>query len=527
MAQELRKVTFALSFPQGFFPDVKYVPVSPSERTCDAIDCAYNESTEKINIGKTLSYKGIDMTIKNVNEYAFCDNPFIKEVNLSFDGKLSDNAFHGCTNITNVIVQNAGNIGNYAFSGINTECTVIVNNKGTIGSNAFYNDIGLKTLEIGENVTDIASGAFSGCTNLETANLQNKGKIADYVFKNCSAMKTVTLGEGITSIGQYAFDGCKKLQSIVIPDSVTSLGSYAFNNCRSMTSVKMGTGIMEINNGTFSECNSLMDMQIGNNVATIGTYAFSNCTALPKIEIPQSVTKIEDYVFRGCKSFKEVVMADRKHEDIDLTLGSNGSNPLFTDCPLDSVYIGRNISYSTSSSYGYSPFYRNTSLRSVTITDKETEISPNEFYGCTNLKNVSIRDGVEIIGDWAFSGCSSLDYFAFGSNVKTIGKEAFSDCTAMTRLISRAATPPTCGSQALDDINKWNCTLSVPTGAITSYQQAAQWKDFFFINDDVTGISKLTNTVAFPNHIYDMNGRKLKEPSKGINIIGRKKVVVK
>ena len=340
-------------------------------------------------------------------------------------------------------------------------------------------------------------------------------------------MKTVTLGEVITSIGQYAFDGCKKLQSIVIPDSVTSLGSYAFNNCRSMTSVKMGTGIMEINNGTFSECNSLMDMQIGNNVATISTYAFSNCTALPKIEIPQSVTKIEDYVFRGCKSFKEVVMADRKHEDIDLTLGSNGSNPLFTDCPLDSVYIGRNISYSTDKKYGYSPFYRNTSLRSVTITDKETEISPNEFYGCTNLKNVSIGEGVTTIGDWAFSGCSSLDYFSFGSSVKTIGKEAFSDCTSITRLISRASTPPNCGSQALDDINKWNCTLSVPIGAKTVYQQANQWKDFFFINDDVTGISKVMNTIAVPNQIYDLNGKKLKEPSKGINIIGGKKIVIK
>ena len=27
--------------------------------------------------------------------------------------------------------------------------------------------------------------------------------------------------------------------------------------------------------------------------------------------------------------------------------------------------------------------------------------------------------------------------------------------------------------------------------------------------------------------LYDLNGRKLKEPSKGINIIGGKKVVVK
>ena len=351
---------------------VKYVPISPSERTCDVIDCAYNESSEHITIRKTVSYKGIDMIVKNINQYAFYHNPCIKSIDLSFDGN-----------------------------------------------------------------------------------------IGDYTFQNCSSMTTAILGEGVTSIGQYAFSRCDKLQSIVIPDAVTSVGEAVFWGCTSMTSAKIGNGITSINNGSFSGCTSLTDVQIGSNVATISKNAFKNCSTLPKIQIPQSVTIIEDYVFSECNSLKTVIMDVEKTE---LRLGSNGSSPLFADCPLDSVYIGRNIAYSKSNNYGYSPFYRNTSLRSVTITDKETEISHYEFYGCTNLKNVSIGDGVETIGNWAFSGCSSLNYFAFGSKVKTIGKEAFSDCTAMTKLISRAVTPPTCGSQALDDINKWNCTLSVPIG---------------------------------------------------------------
>ena len=511
---------------------VKYVPVSPSERTCDAIDCAYNESAEKIIIGKTASFRGIEMTVKNVNQYACYENRFTKNVDLSNDGNVGDYAFYGCADILTADIKNAGDIGQYAFSGNNAMYNAIVNNKGTIGSNAFYQNTGLKTLEIGESVSNIASEAFSGCTNLETAKIQNKGGIADKVFQNCSAMKAAILGEGITSIGQYAFDGCQKLQDVVIPDAVTSLGSYAFQKCASMTSAKMGAGLTAINEYAFSECTSLTDVLIGSHVATIGSNAFSNCSALPRIQIPQSVTEIKNYTFSGCRSLKDVIMDDRRGDDTALTLGSNGSSPLFVNCPLDSVYIGRNISYSTSSYYGYSPFYRNTSLRSVTITDKETEISPNEFYGCTNLKNVSIGDGVTTIGDWAFSGCSSLDFFAFGSSVGSIGQEAFSDCTAMTRLISRAVTPPTCGAQALDDINKWNCTLSVPVGHVSAYQQASQWKDFFFINDDASGISKLTNERATPAHIYDLDGRRRETAMPGLNIIrmsdGRtKKVVVK
>ena len=270
----------------------------------------------------------------------------------------------------------------------------------------------------------------------------------------------------------------------------------------------MGTGVETIETYTFTGCSALKDMQIGSNVKNIYENAFSNCSSLPLIEIPQSVTNIDNYVFSGCKSLKDVYIADRTTE---LTLGCNGigsnssyvGKSLFSDCPLDSVYIGGNISYNNTKQYGYSPFYRNTSLRSVTITDKETEISENEFYGCTGLKNVRIGDGVTTIGNWAFSGCSSLDYFQFGASVETIGQEAFSDCVAVTKVISRASMPPTCGSQALDDLNKWECKLEVPKGMAGAYSEADQWKDFFFVEEGDAA-------VTWHKIIYEVDGETFK-----------------
>ena len=362
---------------------VKYVPVSPSERTCDVIDCKYDESIANVHINSTVSYMGVNMTVKDVNPYSFYKNNYIKEVK--------------------------------------------VNNDGDIG---------------------------------------------EYAFAECSSLETCTLGEKVTRINNSAFKNCSKLQKIVIPDLVDLIGTSAF-----------------------SGCTSLQTATIGNGTKSIGSSAFSGCSSLPLIVIPPSVSSIENYSFNNCTNLSTVIIADRTNE---LNLGSNDSSPLFSSCPLDSVYIGGNITYKTSSSYGYSPFYRNISLRTIHITDKETEISENEFYGCSNLKNVRIGDGVTTIGNWAFSGCSSLDYFAFGEKVETIGQEAFSDCVNMTKIISRAETPPTCNSQALDDINKWNCELKVPVGSLTAYQNADQWKEFFFISEDaninVTGIS-LTPTA--------------------------------
>ena len=72
---------------------------------------------------------------------------------------------------------------------------------------------------------------------------------------------------------------------------------------------------------------------------------------------------------------------------------------------------------------------------------------------------------------------------SFGSQLQTIGREAFSDCASVTSIVSCAATPPTCGTQALDDINKWTCTLSVPLGCQSAYAAADQWKEFFFMQE--------------------------------------------
>ena len=344
---------------------IRYVPVSPSEKTCDAIDCVYDESAANTKIASTVSYKGVSMNVKNLQPYLAYNNKFIK-----------------------------------------------------------------------------------------TLTLDKEGYLPNYAFTNCSNMTSATLGQKVSVIGSYAFQGCTSLEAIEIPDIVTVLYEYTFQGCSSLKEVKLGSQLM-----------------------TIKESAFGGCSALPSITIPNAVTNIQNCAFSGCTGLKTVNIADSENT---LTFGSDGSNPIFSSCPLDYVYIGRDISYNTSNNYGYSPFYRNTTLREVKITDKETEISENEFYGCTNLQKITIGDGVTTIGKWAFSGCSSLLYFAFGTKVAEIGEEAFSDCAAMVEVISKATNAPACGNQALDDINKFECKLYVPEGCTATYEAADQWKDFFF-----------------------------------------------
>ena len=586
---------------------IKYVPVSPSERTCDAIDCAYDSTATNINILNAVSYKGVAMTLKEIKPYTCYENNYIKDICIDFNSNIPEYVFYNCSRLTN-LKYNAMEIGAFAFSKCSAleqtdiSATIISNNAfnlsmtekkaniqieakqiqgsafqccsaienaeikvAEIGSSAFENSFTKNpaTLNIESDIisdsafngcsaitnvtinakqiknyafyncsaiehltvyaedignscfsksatkesaifditaTNLGDNAFNGCSALQNlkVNANNIGEYAfsksatmnmatfdvkaktlgDSSFKGCTKVESITLSDDLTSIGNNVFENCSNLGEIVIPNTVTSMGGYSFSGCSSLKNITIGNGVKTINEYSFSGCTSLENITIGNGVKTINEYSFSSCSKLPNITIPSNVESIGDYVFNNCTSLTQVSIANR---DTELSLGSNGSNPLFYSCPLDSVYIGGNITYPTTSSKGYSPFYRNTKLRSVVISDNETEISENEFYGCTNLKNISMGDDIEKIGDWAFSGCSSLDYFAFGSGMKSIGKEAFSDCTAMTKLISRTVTPPTCSTQALDDINKWVCELFVPKSAVSAYQGANQWKEFFFI----------------------------------------------
>ena len=279
---------------------------------------------------------------------------------------------------------------------------------------------------------------------------------------------------------------------------------------------------------------------IGDGVTSIGNSAFRSCRSLTSVNIPNSVTTIGQAAFYECTNLSTLIIEDR---NTTLTLGSNkllhlvtpSNPPLFEDCKLDSVYIGGKIVYNTSRNGGYSPFYRNASLRTVKISDAETTIYDNEFYGCTNLQNVSIGDNVTSIGKWAFSGCSSLKNFTFGSGLQSIGQEAFSDCINITQISSEAVVPPTCDINALDDINKWNCKLFVPKANINAYKQAPQWKEFFFI-EGTTGITNTVYNKAGLADVYTIDGTKrLSKAStdeinalpKGVYIVNGKKIIIK
>ena len=228
------------------------------------------------------------------------------------------------------------------------------------------------------------------------------------LLSGCNKTK---IPNSVTSIGKGAFSGCSDLTSISIPNSVTSIGEGAFSGCSDLSSVEIEDGDTVLKFESYSSYNpfngcpveklylgrnfsgaspfgynkKLTTLTIGNSVTSIvtsiGKGAFSGCSGLTSVNIPNSVTLIDEQAFQGCSGLKSVKIEDGKTV---LKIKSSYNYCPFTGCPVEKLYLGRNISYD----YDYSPFGYNKKLTTLTIGNSVTSIEQYAFYGCSGLTSI-------------------------------------------------------------------------------------------------------------------------------------------
>ena len=309
--------------------------------------------------------------------------------------------------------------------------------------------------------------------------------IGDYAFDFCYSISSITIPNSVTSIGNYAFNYCTGLTSIAIPSSVTSIEASFINGCYYIVSIKV-----DANNAKYdsrNNCNAIIETAtntlvtgcrkttIPNSVIAIGNSAFENCLGLTSITIPNSVTSIGDYAFAATRLF------------------------------------------------------------SIIIPSSVTSIGDNAFTLCSDLTSITIPNSVTSIGEYAFSACLSLKTLTIGSGIKYIKKQSFAGCPKLNDVYCYAVSVPITNNDAFDDSYIESMTLHVPSESIDAYKTTNPWmnfKDIVALTDsdpkpDATGINVVWNPKDSKAVIYNLNGVRLSEPQKGINIINGKKYVKK
>ena len=112
--------------------------------------------------------------------------------------------------------------------------------------------------------------------------------IGDRAFYGKTGIESVTIPNGVTSIGASSF-GRTNIVSVTIPDTVNSIGNQAFVNCKNLFRVTIPDSVTTIQSAAFNQCSELSQVTIGSGVTYIGVNAFANCTNLVIVEFKNAV----------------------------------------------------------------------------------------------------------------------------------------------------------------------------------------------------------------------------------------------
>lgn len=410
-------------------------------------------------------------------------------------------AFSDCRRLTSVTIPDSiTSIEEYAFAGCSSLTQVTFGNQlKSIGDYVFDGCRKLTAITIPDSLKSIGEGAFNGCAietaaipaiacssvntfTLKTVVITSGDRIDDEAFLNCSSLETVTIPNGVTSIGESAFGNCVSLTDITIPDEVTDIGKDAFYNCSVKTATIPASAIESIPK-------TILNTVVITSGNSIDEYAFNYCINLTSVTIPESVNTIGENAFNYCNKLKTVSYKGEITGWCDI---SGLSNLTKNVSDLTLLINGRELTV-------------------LTVPNTVTFIPAYAFYNCTGLTGVTLPDSIRSIGEYAFNGCPI--------EIATIPATA---CRAVNNPALKTVTI-TSGSN-IGDNAFLNCnrlsSITIPESvtniATYAFKGCTGLKTIYYNGDGVTdwlAISGITNVTKFSSSGVSLyiNGRELTE----------------
>lgn len=301
-----------------------------------------------------------------------------------------------------------------------------------------------------------------------------------------SRLQSIVLPSSITSINDYAFQGCKNLSIQNIPGSVTSIGNGAFAECNLSKSLTIPSSVTFIGNAAFKnfkgeikvdaynpnyssldgvlfnktqtkliQCpiSKIGEYIIPSSVTSIGGAAFFDCGNLTAVSIPTSVITIENYAFNYCSGLTSITIpssvtsiGERVFDGFKGLISVDANNPKYS--ALEGVLFNKDQTELIQCPVSKAGTY--------TIPSTVTTVKADAFHECVNISSLIIPGSVKNIGAMALNLVRLSSVYAY-------------------------SLPPidlTSSYKAFVQVNTSRCILYIPNGTRALYESANQWQLF-------------------------------------------------
>ncbi len=426
------------------------------------------------------------------------------------------------------------------------------------------------------NVTSIGEHAFNGCEITSITIPNSITSIGEYAFSLCRTIESISIPNSVTSIGAGAFQECYHLVSINIPNGISVLNSHTFASCTSLTSITIPNSVTEIGQSSFYKC-GLISITIPNEVENIWSNAFASCSNLTSVNICNSApslqneisTRIYQEVFNDCTNLTTVTIG----RNVSMIFGN-----AFANCPnLEKVYcLGENAPYANSDAFensyiDYATLYVPAgSIGSYQTTEPWSNFNRIIDYDEVSLTSNNIRTFSSVF-DLDLSGVTGLSAYAIsdysaGEGTLTLtpvsqakagegllikgdaGEYTIPHTTTDATYTNYLVGVPTTTSVSPTDGDYTNFVLANGTHGVNFYALSktgnisagkaylrlptadinkSNLSRGFVIDNNGTTLISTPIRNEYDDMLYDLQGRRVNKPSKGLYIVNGKKVIIK
>ena len=333
---------------------------------------------------------------------------------------------------------------------------------------------------IKESQRNLAEGSITTLGN-DIRTLNNNNYVYKWVENNGTYSLERDLNNG-TSIAQNGYIGKNNIISVILPSNITTLGRYAFQRCYKLQYINLenittiGQSCFALESGTLSNSNQY-DLCVDLNIPklnSLGGGAFAN-TKITKIINLGNITSLE-VAGGGIGPFTRCLFLQTANLPNTLTTIGQYS---FKDCPLLTTIT---VEGTQNFSVGQWAFRYDTKLTTFPF-ERVTYVGGYAFSECNSLpETINLDNCTSIGGVYAIGNNTSIKTIILSDKITNINSRGFQNCSKLQTFVCKATTPPTLGSTNAFDQCSSLTNIYLPYSSdhsvLEAYQTASVWTSF-------------------------------------------------